>query len=78
MTVRDIQGHLADIYDIEVSADLISKITDAVLEEVKDWQSRPLCVMASSRFATSGRCATTYSISPVTLLTSGNKPGTRM
>ena len=31
MTVRDIQGHLADIYDIEVSADLISKITDAVL-----------------------------------------------
>ena len=42
MTVRDIQGHLADIYDIEVSADLISKITDAVLEEVKDWQSRPL------------------------------------
>ena len=42
MTVRDIQGHLADIYDIEVSPDLISKITDAVLEEVKDWQSRPL------------------------------------
>jgi putative transposase len=42
MTVRDIQGHLADIYDIDVSPDLISKITDAVLEEVKDWQSRPL------------------------------------
>jgi putative transposase len=42
MTVRDIQGHLLDIYDIEVSADLISKITDAVLEEVREWQSRPL------------------------------------
>ena len=42
MTVRDIQGHLADIYDIDVSPDLISKITDAVLEEVKEWQSRPL------------------------------------
>ena len=42
MTVRDIQGHLAEIYDIDVSPDLISKITDAVLEEVKQWQSRPL------------------------------------
>jgi transposase-like protein len=42
MTVRDIQGHLADIYDIDVSPDLISKITDAVLEEVKEWQSWPL------------------------------------
>jgi putative transposase len=34
MTVRDIQDHLADIYDIDVSPDLISKITDAVIEEV--------------------------------------------
>jgi Transposase, Mutator family len=42
MTVRDIRAHLVEIYDIEVSPDLISKITDAVLEEVKDWQSRPL------------------------------------
>src|SRR5215210_5437261 len=42
MTVRDIQGHLADIYDIEVSPDLISKITDSVLEEVREWQARPL------------------------------------
>jgi putative transposase len=39
MSVRDIQGHLADIYDIEVSPDLISKITDAVLEEVKELTS---------------------------------------
>lgn len=42
MTVRDIQGHLLEIYDIEVSADLISKITDAVLDEVREWQARPL------------------------------------
>lgn len=42
MTVRDIRAHLAEIYDVEVSPDLISTITDAVLEEVRDWQSRPL------------------------------------
>src|SRR5215210_3418500 len=42
MTVRDIQSHLAEIYDIEVSPDLISKITDSVLEEVREWQARPL------------------------------------
>lgn len=40
MTVRDIQSHLADIYEIEVSPDLISKITDAILEEVREWQAR--------------------------------------
>src|SRR5215217_6292339 len=42
MTVRDIRAHLAESYDVEVSPDLISKITDAVLEEVRDWQARPL------------------------------------
>jgi putative transposase len=42
MTVRDIRAHLDEIYDIDVSPDLISKITDAVLEEVRDWQARPL------------------------------------
>jgi putative transposase len=42
MTVRDIQAHLAEIYDVEVSPDLISRITDAVLDEVRDWQVRPL------------------------------------
>jgi putative transposase len=42
MSVRDIQGHLLDIYEIEVSPDLISKITDAVLDEVREWQARPL------------------------------------
>ena len=42
MTTRDIQGHLEEIYGVEVSPTLISNVTDAVLEEVRSWQSRPL------------------------------------
>ena len=42
MTVRDIQAHLARTLGTELSHDTISKVTDAVLEEVKAWQSRPL------------------------------------
>jgi putative transposase len=42
MTTRDIQGHLQEIYGVEVSPDLISTVTDAVINDVKDWQSRPL------------------------------------
>jgi putative transposase len=42
MTVREIQGHLQEMYATEVSPSLISSITDAVSEEVKVWQSRPL------------------------------------
>ncbi len=42
MTVREIQGHLEDMYGTEVSPTLISSVTDAVLDEVKTWQSRPL------------------------------------
>lgn len=42
MSVREIQGHLSELYGIAVSPDLISRVTDAVLEEVRDWQSRPL------------------------------------
>ena len=42
MTVREIQGHLQELYKVEVSPDLISRVTDAVLEEVRDWQNRPL------------------------------------
>jgi putative transposase len=41
LTVREIQGHLVEIYGIDISPDLISTITDAVLEEVAEWQSRP-------------------------------------
>jgi putative transposase len=42
MTVREIQGHLEELYGIEVSPSLISSVTDEVLDEVKAWQSRPL------------------------------------
>jgi putative transposase len=42
MSVREIQGHLQEIYGIDVSPDLISTITDAVLDEVGEWQNRPL------------------------------------
>ena len=42
MTTREIRGHVAEIYGVTVSAELISKVTDAVLEEVAEWQSRPL------------------------------------
>ena len=42
MTTREIQGHLEEIYQVEVSPALISNVTDAVIEEVKAWQSRPL------------------------------------
>src|SRR3954453_23152879 len=42
MSTREIQGHLAEIYATEVSPTLISEVTDAVIEEVKLWQNRPL------------------------------------
>ena len=42
MTTREIQGHLHELYGVEVSSTLISNITDAVLEEVTAWQRRPL------------------------------------
>ena len=42
MTVREIQGYLAEAYGTEVGHDLISTVTDGVLAEVTAWQSRPL------------------------------------
>src|SRR5919205_1971778 len=42
MSTREIAGHLRDLYGIEVSPDLISAVTDAVLEEIAAWQARPL------------------------------------
>ena len=42
MTTREIQAHLEEIYQVEVSPDLISTVTDGVIEEVKKWQNRPL------------------------------------
>lgn len=42
LSVREIQGHLMEIYGLDVSPDLISAVTDAVLETVTEWQNRPL------------------------------------
>ena len=42
LTNREIQGHLQEIYGVEVSPELISRVTDAVQEEVKAWQGRPI------------------------------------
>jgi len=42
LTTREIQGHLQQMYGVEVSPTLVSDVTDGVLEEVKAWQNRPL------------------------------------
>jgi putative transposase len=42
MTVRDIQAHLRDLYGVQLSPDTISTVTDAVLEDVAAWRTRPL------------------------------------
>jgi transposase-like protein len=49
MTTRKIQGHVRDLYGIDVSPDLISAVTDAVLEEVTAWQNRPLVRAADAQ-----------------------------
>ncbi|MPZ54718.1 MAG: hypothetical protein GEU79_18665 [Acidimicrobiia bacterium] len=45
MTTRDIQAHIAEVYQVDISAELVSKITDSVLPELREWQQRPLDVM---------------------------------
>src|SRR5262245_56095130 len=42
MTTRDIRAHLREMYDVDVSPDLISRVTDAVVEELAGWQGRPV------------------------------------
>lgn len=42
MTVRDIQGHLQELYGTAVSPDLISRVTDGAIDEARAWQARPL------------------------------------
>ena len=42
MSTRDIHDQLQELYGIELSAEMVSKITDKILPEVKEWQSRPL------------------------------------
>jgi putative transposase len=42
LTTREIQAHLADVYGLEVSPELVSAVTDAILEDIAEWQNRPL------------------------------------
>jgi putative transposase len=42
MSTRDIQAHVRELYGIEVSPDLVSAVTDSVIDEVAAWQARPL------------------------------------
>ncbi|TDH56060.1 IS256 family transposase [Dankookia rubra] len=42
LSTREIAGHVLELYDVEVSADLVSAVTDAVLDELATWQARPL------------------------------------
>src|ERR1700722_613279 len=42
MTTREIQGHLEEMYQVEVSPSLISEVTDGVMEQARAWQNRPL------------------------------------
>src|SRR6059058_4990132 len=42
LSTRDIEAHLAEIYGVRVGRDLISRVTDAVIDDVREWQQRPL------------------------------------
>ena len=42
MSTRDISAHLEEIYGVQVGRDLISKVTDAVMDDARAWQTRPL------------------------------------
>jgi putative transposase len=42
MTTREIQGHVRELYGLDVSPELVSKVTDAVHDEIREWQARPL------------------------------------
>lgn len=50
MSTRDIHDQLKDLYGIELSADMVSKMTDRILPEVKEWQNRPLAPVYSFVF----------------------------
>jgi putative transposase len=56
LTVRDIQAHLGELYGVQVSPDLISTVTNAVLEEVREWQNRPLDQVYAAIYLDAIRC----------------------
>jgi len=45
MTTRDIQNHIKEIYDVDVSPELVSQVTNEIINEVKEWQARPIDTM---------------------------------
>jgi putative transposase len=45
MTTRDIQNHIKEIYDVDISPELVSQVTNEIITEVKEWQSRPIDAM---------------------------------
>jgi transposase-like protein len=51
MTNRDIRNHIRKIYNVEISPEQVSRITDAVMEKVREWQSRPLERLTAYRAA---------------------------
>jgi len=42
MTVRDVRSYVADLYQVEISPEQVSTITDAIIPELREWQTRPL------------------------------------
>ena len=42
MSTREIKGHLKELYGVEVSPDLISRVTEGIMQEVNEWRNRPL------------------------------------
>ena len=42
MTTRDISSHLKNVYGVDASAEMISRMTDRILPAAKEWQNRPL------------------------------------
>jgi putative transposase len=77
MSVRDIEAHLSDLYGVQVGRDTISRVTDAVLEDVQAWRTRPLervypiayfdCLMVKVREDRSVRTRACYLAIGVTL-----------
>ena len=55
MSTREIQGHVRELYGLDVSPELVSKVTDVVHEEIREWQARPWTTC--TRSSTSTRCA---------------------
>jgi putative transposase len=54
MTTADIAAHLREVYGVDASKELISNVTDVVVDEIKAWQSRPLDEARAAGSATGG------------------------